>query len=44
MSGLHDRGPPARTELRRAYTKQWHDRVVGEMYIDEWAGRGAPSG
>ena len=23
-------------ELRRAYTKKWHDQVVGEMYVDEW--------
>ncbi len=31
-------------ELRRAYTKKWHDLVVGEMYIEEWSGRGAPNG
>ena len=31
-------------ELRPAYTKKWHDRVVGEMYVEEWSDRGAPSG
>ena len=31
-------------ELRPANTKKWHDRVVGEMYVEEWSDRGAPSG
>lgn len=24
------------TGLRRAYTKKWHDRVVGRIYLEEW--------
>lgn len=34
--------PP--TKLRPAYTKKWHDLVVGQMYIDEWSEQGKPSG
>ena len=28
--------PP--TGLRRPYTKKWHDRVVGQIYLEEWPG------
>ena len=41
---FHSVGHRPATELRRAYTKKWHDWVVGEMYVAEWSGRGAPSG
>lgn len=30
-------------QLKPAYTKKWHDQVVGQMYIDEWSGPGKPS-
>ena len=26
------------TPLRTAYTKRWHDRVVGQLYLEEFAG------
>ena len=25
-------------ELKRQYTKKWQDRVVGQMYVEEWSG------
>ena len=32
---LNSVGHRPASELRQAYTKKWHDQVVGEMYVDE---------
>ena len=44
LEELLDRvGHRAVAPLRQAYTKKWHDRVIGQMILEEWAGPGTGS-